>query len=79
MPSSNGPKNSAQMLAVTADVVQTPQQLAERVDELQQANAEIRAARRAAPNLMEDAVQSEAALRASEAKYRTLFARLYPF
>jgi PAS domain S-box-containing protein len=60
---------------------QTHTELAQRVAELQKTNVEGQAARRAALNLMEDAVQSRqametlnAALRESEERYRTLFA-----
>lgn len=47
--------------------------LTEQLDKLQKANEEIKAARKAALNLMEDAILSKEALRKSEEKYRTLF------
>jgi PAS domain S-box-containing protein len=43
------------------------------IKELQKANEELRQARRAALNLMEDAIQSKEALAKSEERYRTLF------
>lgn len=43
------------------------------VQELKKTNAELREARRAALNLMEDAILSKEALHKSEEKYRTLF------
>ncbi len=49
------------------------EQLAARLEELQKANEEIRRSKRAALNLMEDAIASKEALRKSEEKYRSLF------
>jgi PAS domain S-box-containing protein len=47
-------------------------ELSQRVNELQRANAEVQDARRAALNVMEDAVQARAALAQSEERFRTL-------
>lgn len=43
------------------------------IENLKNVNEELRQARRAALNLMEDAIASKEALRKSEEKYRTLF------
>ncbi|MDZ8263173.1 ATP-binding protein [Nostoc sp. ChiQUE01b] len=52
---------------------QTRTELIDRMGELQQANEELSDSRRAALNVMEDAIQSSEALRESEEKYRSLF------
>lgn len=55
------------------DGLSTQQNLEKIVDELKKTNQELREARRAALNLMEDAISSKEALRKSEEKYRSLF------
>jgi PAS domain S-box-containing protein len=53
------------------DVDQTFEDLTSNIRELERLNIELREARRAAFNLLEDAVQSKEALQKSEEKYRT--------
>src|SRR4051812_42444116 len=48
-------------------------QLAVKVEALTQSNRDLREARKAALNMMEDAILSKENLRKSEEKYRTLF------
>ena len=63
---STGKKNDGQSLISPASHLET-------VDELRVLNTELVIARKAALNIMEDAILSQAALRKSEYKYRTLF------
>lgn len=58
------------------ELSRTSAELRERVAQLQKLNQEIQDSRRAALNVLEDAVLSREALRESEERYRTLFASI---